>query len=280
MSDPGGTLHAWLDGARMEVAPTPDVVQSVASHLPPGTTVAVTSTPGRGLEATIRVVERLAGLGYPVVPHLAARMVRDGGHLAEVLRRLEAVGIEDLFVIGGDLPSCAGPYASALDLLRSVDERGHRFREVGVGVYPEPHPGIRDDLLARVLAQKARHATYAVSQLCFDASTVVRWLRRLRRSGLALPVQVGVAGPIQLRRLLPIARRIGVGESTRVLERDGEAGSRRYQPEGFLRELSEGLADPPPGVRGLHLSTFNDLATTERWRRRLTAGATGGTAHQ
>lgn len=261
----------------MEVAPTPDVVAAVASHLPPGTTVTVTSTPGRGLEATIRVVERLAGLGYPAVPHLAARMVRDGDHLAEVLGRLEAVGIEDVFVIGGDLPRCAGPYASALDLLRSVAARGHRFREVGVGVYPESHPGIRDDLLARVLAQKAPHATYAVSQLCFDASTVVRLLRRLRRSGLALPVQVGVAGPIHLRRLLPIARRIGVGESTRVLVRDGEVSSRRYQPEGFLRELAQGFADPSPAVRGLHLSTFNDLATTERWRRRLTAaGPTAG----
>ena len=46
-----------------------------------------------GLDATLAVAERLAGEGYAVVPHLTARLVRDGDHADEIVARLHAAGV-------------------------------------------------------------------------------------------------------------------------------------------------------------------------------------------
>ena len=60
---------------RYEVLPTASTEDKVLAHLPRDVTVTVTASPGKGLAATLDLTERLAGHGYTVVPHLAARMV-------------------------------------------------------------------------------------------------------------------------------------------------------------------------------------------------------------
>ncbi|WP_416140152.1 hypothetical protein ACM26W_07225 [Halomonas sp. HK25] len=44
----------------------------------------------------------MTAAGFRVVPHLAARLVRDRPHLIGLLERLAALGVEDAFVVGGD----------------------------------------------------------------------------------------------------------------------------------------------------------------------------------
>ena len=51
------------------------------AHLGTDVKVTVTASPRKGLEATLGLSERLARAGYPVVPHLSARLVRDRSHL-------------------------------------------------------------------------------------------------------------------------------------------------------------------------------------------------------
>ena len=60
----------------------------------------VTASPAKGLDATLDAVERLLGHGYRVTPHLAARMVRDRAHLDDLVDRLVALGVDDVFVPG------------------------------------------------------------------------------------------------------------------------------------------------------------------------------------
>jgi methylenetetrahydrofolate reductase (NADPH) len=48
----------------------------------------VTSSPARGIDATLALAERLAAHGYRVVPHLAARLVSNRAHLRELLSRI------------------------------------------------------------------------------------------------------------------------------------------------------------------------------------------------
>src|SRR5512132_3970334 len=50
---------------------------AVIEHVPLELTVTVTSSPTRGIDATLSLCERLAARGYRVVPHLAARLVVD-----------------------------------------------------------------------------------------------------------------------------------------------------------------------------------------------------------
>ena len=70
------------------------------------------------LEALHEFQERLAGQGWNLVPHIAARMVRDKSHLQEILNRLDAANIHSVFVPGGDATEPAGIYDCSLDMLR------------------------------------------------------------------------------------------------------------------------------------------------------------------
>jgi len=266
---PGRT--AWLRHPRYEVLPLAGAEALAAACVPTEVTLTVTAL-ARGLEPTIALAERLAGRGYRAVPHLSARLVRDEAHLRDVLRRLAAAGVDDAFVVAGDPPEPAGPYPDALSLLEAMAAIGHPFRQVGIAGYPEPHPVIPDDRTARAMWDKRLHATYVVSNLCFDAGTIAAWVAALRERGVTLPVHVGLPGPVPVARLARIAARIGLGESARFLRRHTDwarlAVPGAYRPDRLLSAVAARLADPALGVAGLHVFTFNELASTERWRRR------------
>ena len=273
-------LSRLVASARFEVLPTPSVEEKVVTHVPVRRTVTVTASPAKGLEATLDLTERLAGHGYDVVPHLAARMVRDRAELSDVCDRLLAAGVTAVFVPGGDQTPPAGDYPAALDLLQDLKELGNPFPEVGITGYPESHPTISDDLTVQAMWDKRRHATHIVSNLNFDPQTLQRWIDRLRSRGIDLPVIVGAPGPAERAKLLTMATKIGVGDSTRFLMKHKKtfamlAAPGGYSGEQYLEKCARTLARPESNVTGLHLFTFNQIAETERWCRefesRLTA---------
>ncbi len=137
------SLAALLATPRYEVFPSRGTEQAVADVVPASMTVTVTASPVKGLDATIELTERLAARGYRTVPHLAARSVASEAHLAEIIGRLTACGVDDVFVPGGDAPHPAGPYHGALPLLERLTELGRPFRRVGITGYPESHPKIQ-----------------------------------------------------------------------------------------------------------------------------------------
>jgi len=255
-----------LRSVRYEVIPTATIEAKVVASVPKDVTVTVTASPNRGLAPTLDLAERLAGHGYRVVPHLSARLVTDDVHLKEIVARLVQAGVDDVFVPAGDADPPAGRYHSALDVLVELTALGRPFRHVGITGYPESHPAIDDDIVVQAMWDKRAHATYIVSNLCFDAKVIDAWARRVRRRGVTLPIQLGLAGPVERAKLLAMAGKIGVGESTRFLARHSRWFARLtagYSPERLLARV------PDEDVAGLHVFTFNQVAETERWRQRL-----------
>ena len=234
--------------------------------------MAVTSSPARGIDATLRLSEELVSAGFQVAPHLAARLVRDEEHLRDIVERLRAMGVRDVFAIAGDAGTPAGKFGGALALLTAMAELGGGLDDVGISGYPESHPFISDETTIQVMFDKEPFATYIVSQLCLDAGVIAWWIGAVRARGVRLPIHIGIPGPVPRRRLIRIATRIGVGESARVLRRHGGLLTRvflrgRYGPGSLLERLIPTVADPESGIGGFHIYTFNDLETTERWRR-------------
>jgi len=255
-----------LRSVRYEVIPTSTVADKVIESVPTDVTITVTASPTKGLAPTLDLAERLAGHGYRVVPHLSARLVTDDVHLKEIVARLVTAGVDDVFVPAGDADPPAGRYHSALDVLVELTALGRPFRHVGITGYPESHPAIDDDIVVQAMWDKRAHATYIVSNLCFDARLIADWVRRVRRRGVALPIQLGLAGPVERTKLLAMASKIGVGESTRFLARHSRWFARLaagYSPERLLAKLTD------EDLAGLHIFTFNQVAETERWRTRL-----------
>lgn len=267
-------LRALLDSVRYEVLPTKATEDKVLAHVPRDVVVTVTASPVKGLEPTLDLATRLAEHGYQVVPHVPARLLRDDAHLKEVIDRLRAAGVDDVFVPAGDADPPAGAYDGALPVLRRLSELGSPFTHVGVTGYPESHPLIHDDVTVQAMWDKREYATYIVSNLCFDPRVLGEWIGRIRRRDITLPVHLGVAGPVQRAKLLAMATKIGVGESTRFLTKHVSwfvrlAAPGGYAPEKLLARTEEALTTPEAGVAGLHLFTFNQIAETERWRRAL-----------
>jgi methylenetetrahydrofolate reductase (NADPH) len=235
-------------------------------------TITVTSSPSRGIEATLELAERLAAAGYRVVPHLAARLLTGNRHLEEVLARIEALGAREVFVVAGDIDQAQGPFEGAAALLRTTAELGPRFEAIGITGYPESHAFISDDTTIQAMFEKAPYATYIVSQICFDAGVIGEWVHRVRDRGVELPIYVGLPGPNDPVKLLGLSRRIGLGESARFLRRHGSwirrlTFPRGYNPSALLARLAPHLAAPENRIAGLHMFTFNELADSERWRR-------------
>ena len=268
----GAFLADMLTSARYEVRPTPSIEDKVLEHLPLDRTVTVTASPAKGIEATLALAERLARHGYTTVPHLAARMVSGRGELAEIAARMQAAGVRTVFVPGGDQDPPAGDYTSALDLLEDLTALGRPFPEVGITGYPESHPTISDDLTVQSMWDKRRHATHVVSNLNFDPDNIKTWVDRMRVRGITMPVLLGIPGPIDRAKLLSMATKIGVGDSTRFLVKHKGTLTRLAAPGGFtgerfLERCAPVLARPGSLVTGLHVYTFNQVAETEAWRR-------------
>jgi methylenetetrahydrofolate reductase (NADPH) len=258
----GPFLADMLASARYEVLPTGSIEDKVLAHVPLSTTVTVTASPAK----------RLARHGYPAVPPLAARMVSGRSELAEICARMQAAGVRTVFVPGGDQDPPAGDYSSALDLLQDLTELGSPFPEVGITGYPESHPTITDDVTVQAMWDKRRHATYVVSNLSFDPETISVWVDRMRARGVTMPMLLGIPGPIDRTKLLAMATKIGVGDSTRFLAKHKGTFARLAAPGGFtgerfLERCAPFLARPEARVTGLHVYTFNQVAETEAWRR-------------
>jgi methylenetetrahydrofolate reductase (NADPH) len=269
-----GALLAALERPRYEVLPLAGIVDDVLAHVPPAVKVTVTASPSRGLEPTLQVVENLVSRGYEAVPHLSARLIRDRQQLEEVMLRLQAAHVREVFVIAGDARQQAGEYADAAGLLSSMGEFRDHFREIGISGYPESHQFISDQTTIEAMFEKEPMATYIVSQISFDADVITTWIRRVRERGTLLPVWIGVPGVVDNRKLLRTSLRIGLGESARFLRAHrgwlrAFALRGRYMPTELLQELAPSFADPAARIGGVHVYTFNELERTERWRQEL-----------
>jgi len=275
-------VRELLAEPRFELMPFESMDEQL-EYLPDGTEVAITTSPTLGLEATIEWSERAAARGYEIVPHIAARYVRDEAHLESVAERLLDASVTDIFVPGGDREEPAGAFDSAYDLLIALEELGYGinsqsgFDAVGITGYPEGHAFLDKTTLAESMAKKEPHATYIVTQLCYDPEAILEWIDRIRTRGVKLPVEVGIPGVMKYQRLLGISKKVGVGDSVRFLQKtSGIVGFLRqligsrgtYAPDVLLDGLAPYASDPHYDIRGVHIYAFNQAADLESWRNK------------
>ena len=269
----GNERRALLRAVResyMEIFPAPRI-ESKLDVLAPDSYIAVTCSPTKGVDDTLDLSERLADRGFRVIPHIAARMVRDKQHLREIVGRIRKTPIVSVFVPGGDADKPTGRYARALDLLRDLADIEHRFIEIGVAAHPEGHPVASDEELLEQLLAKQQFANYIVTQMCFDAGRIASWLAGIRAAGVHLNAWLGMPGAADRAALIKTSLRIGVGDSVRYLRRQGKSAARlmassEYLPDSLQFELAPVIANPALKVSGQHVFCFNQVERAEQWR--------------
>ena len=214
-----------VESTTFELVPLKNL-EGQLEHLPVGARVSITCSPTKGIDVTLDLAASLRARGFQATPHLAARLVRDRAHVAELAARLAADRTEELFLIAGDEPEPLGAYDGVLSLFRDLLGEAHGLVRIGVAGYPDGHLFIADGALRAALHAKQvafREAGvdgWVSTQMCFDGKQIGSWIASERAAGLTLPVRLGVPGPVDRAKLLTMGMRVGVGQSLRYLTKN------------------------------------------------------------
>jgi methylenetetrahydrofolate reductase (NADPH) len=263
-------LVSLLQKPKYEILPMKHVEQQFA-FIPAEAKVTVTVSPSKGNSATLELTEQLSSIISPerITPHISARLVESHEHLDTILKHTRDLGIQELFIVGGDTQTPAGPFTNSFELIRAIRDVDADIR-LGITAYPDGHPSIPNEVLLEDLALKAPYAQFMSTQLCFDGDKITTWLKQVRSHGISLPLLVGIAGVVDIIKLTQIATRIGVGDSVRYLSKHAGTVFKLlggYKPDELLENLNEPLNNETSKVAGFHIYTFNQLEKTERWRK-------------
>lgn len=243
----------------------------------PRTTVYVHISHGDSYGGVISTSLQLIRAGLNPVPHVAARYLTGFNEFDNFLRCVRCdVGSEQLFIIAGDCDAPTGPYHSSLELIETKLFERYGFRRIGIAGYPEGHPAISHSTLDRALLLKITMLErigvepYIVTQACFNAATIVAWIKRIRQMGMRVPIRIGLAGPARRATLAKFALRYGIGGSVRAHARNHSGFQVGADPEGIISDLCrQDITNLGPV--GLHFFSFGGGLRTSRWRSVLVA---------
>jgi methylenetetrahydrofolate reductase (NADPH) len=286
-ADPAETVRGRIvdlaHEASYEVSARDDKgIDAAIARLAPGTRVSVTWLPADDDDNRVIASRKLRNAGFEPVPHIAARMVTSEDHLQRLLGRLcDDAGVTQLLVISGDVNQASGPFGDSAALIASPAFRQAALRHIWLGGYPEGHPKVDDTTLDATLDAKIETigslgmTPGVITQFCFDADPILRWMVAFRRRNADVPVRIGLAGPAGIRTLLRFAAICGVGASAKALITRGSSIARLLSetaPDPIIRDLAETSAFGELQPMGFHLFPFGGLDRTAQWMGSVAAG--------
>ena len=256
----------------------------IAELLPADTLVYVNHLPRHSLDDTLRGLVAARAAGLEPVPHLAARRVGSRAELRTFVQRaVREAGVKKVLVLGGDLPTSAGPYTDAAAIIREGELEAAGVREIGIAGYPEGHAHIPPSTLAAALIEKIALArahglgAYVVTQFSFAPNRIVEFCAGLGRSAPDVPIYVGLAAPTNPAQLLKFAQICGVSASLRALQAQGMGAVRLFthtDPTDQLIAVASHVAGgATANVVGLHLFSFGGVDAAANWINRRIARA-------
>ncbi|WP_118132585.1 methylenetetrahydrofolate reductase [Oceanicella sp. SM1341] len=288
-------LAGFLRGFSMEVMPrTAAKVPDFREVVPEGTRLYIAHVDGTPIEDMVATAARLRAEGFPVMPHVPARVVASRARLEDWLARYGDAGVTEALLLAGGVSELRGELHHSMHLLETglFDARG--FTRLHVAGHPEGNrdisPDGSDESLMQALRWKAAFAERTgaemavVTQFGFEAAPMIAWAGRLRAEGIRLPVHIGVAGPAKLQTLVKFALSCGVGPSVRVLTRRAADVSKLllpFTPLELLTELAEHrAANPGFAIESVHFFPLGGITATGAFvdAHGRTAGGAAATA--
>ncbi|MGE8319984.1 MAG: methylenetetrahydrofolate reductase [NAD(P)H] [Comamonas sp.] len=223
---------------------------------------------GSTQQGTFSVVQSILQEGVEAASHFSC-IGATKESVREQLAQLQAMGVQRLVALRGDLPSgygLGGEFQYASDLVAFIRESTGDVFHIEVAAYPEVHPQARTpeaDLQA--FATKVRAgADSAITQYFFNPDSYFRFKDDLQKLGIDTPVIPGImpiTGSTQLMRFsdacgAEIPRWIRL----RLQAYGDDAASIRAFGLDVVTQMCEELRRR--GVPGLHFYTMNQSAAT------------------
>lgn len=262
--------------ARYELIPLKNVDAQIA-FVPKGSSVSITCSPAKGLQATLDLTAKVIDHGHMAVPHLSARLTEDKAHVQRLAEFCKGHGLTEVFLVAGDAPEPVGVYDGVVAFLRDFLDTDHGVRRIGVAAYPDGHTLIDQQVVREALHAKqallaeAGVAGFASTQMCFDIDRWKKWATSERADGFTLPLHLGVPGVIDRAKLLTMGARLGIGSSMRFVKKNSGTIFKLFSPSGYdpsklINPMSKVASDL--NIDGIHLFTFNNVEATAEWQRK------------
>ncbi len=271
--------EAFLKGYSIEVMPrTAEKVEDFRALLPKGTRVYIAHIDGTPIEDMVATARRIHAEGFPVMPHIPARIIKDKATLADWIARYQGeADVKQALLLGGGVTTPHGDFHCSMQLIETGLFDG--FDRLHVAGHPEGNKDIDPDGSDRNVLEALRwkqafsertDARMAMAtQFCFEAKPVIAWVNRLNAEGIRLPVHIGVAGPAKLQTLIKFAIACGVGPSLKVLQKRAMDVTKLllpYEPNDFVAELAaHKAANPGFGIESVHFFPLGGIKTNATW---------------
>lgn len=272
-------VEAFLKGYSIEVMPrTAEKVEDFRALLPGGTRVYIAHIDGTPIEEMVATAKRLHAEGFPVMPHIPARIIKDKATLADWIARYKGeADVKQALLLGGGVSTPHGDFHCSMQLIETGLFDG--FERLHVAGHPEGNKDIDPDgsdknvlealRWKQAFSERSDAKMAMATQFCFEAKPVIAWVNRLTAEGIDLPVHIGVAGPAKLQTLIKFAIACGVGPSLRVLQKRAMDVTKLllpYEPTDFVAELAaHKAANPNFGIESVHFFPLGGIKTNATW---------------
>jgi methylenetetrahydrofolate reductase (NADPH) len=185
----------------------------------------------------------------------------------EVVRAYWEAGIRHIVALRGDPPgSIGGVYVPRDDGYRNATELTKGVRaiapfEVSVGLYPQIHPESPDlDHEIDVLKAKVdAGATRAITQFFFDIDAFLRFMDKVRKAGVTIPISPGIMPVSNYKGLRKMAGPVGIKLPDWLANLfdglDQDPDTRRLIAGSVATEMCASLAEE--GFADFHFYTLN-----------------------
>ena len=214
--------------------------------------VYITMLPGGDFKETADQAEKLVKKGFNPIPHIPARSIENDAQLKEYISRCRDGGTKQVLVIGGSREP-VGDFDSSIQLL----ETGY-FEDMTIGIagHPEGSPDISDSKLEKAMNDKKPYADYIVTQWLLDPQPILDFI-----SKQAVPVHVGITGPLKLTSLIKFANIVGAKNSLNFIKSNAAKAMNLLKPS----DPNELIEQVKKSTSNFHIYTFGGLKETNKW---------------
>ena len=185
----------------------------------------------------------------------------------DVVRAYHAAGVRHVVALRGDptggvgaaYEAHPGGYATSTDLVRAIRRIGDF--DVSVSAYPEMHPESAsfDQDIDALKAKIDAGATRAITQFFFENDIYFRYLDRVRKAGIDIPVLPGLVAVQNFKQTAGFAKKTGASVPQWLADRfeglDNDPATRRLIAAAIAAEQALDLMDR--GVMNFHFYTMN-----------------------